>query len=242
MAGSSHSIINETQATNLQNAFAAYVDGHTNLSDAFVSSTEGPMYGYQMTLTQYQELLRYVGIVTWKVRFGHDSTAAEGRKFVLIITGYAADNSQATPHFLLTNPLDKALTNPSQIRMGSPNHRIHIVNDIVPVILSNNWIPAWNNLMADESVPNDFFKPMTGQLRGYNFKSGDFLGILYETQAFDTVVFAFANHALLAQDPSDQPSEPGTFGIAVAGVKNASGTPESVSAFYDMSAPCPPTC
>ena len=112
----------------------------------------------------------------------------------------------------------------------------------VPSAIAQTWMADWEKLMDKETIPTDLFKLNKILLKGYTFKYEDFLYIFNYASYHDIdkyrVNFCFANHKFGEEDKE------GTFGLVMLANKPITERLENEEdgIYYDMSAPCPPTC
>ena len=228
-----YQFITAADAENLIEYCQAFVTGNVNLIEAFkgVGINEG-FYGFKIAHDDYVNMVSKIGVTTWKVRFGYDPDAEQGEMpFCLIMFGCNSQDEIITPHYMTNN----AITQEETIKPP--------IGIVVPSGLVNPWIEAWENLIISDNVPNDLFRNHSGILRGYNFVASDFLDVLSGHTSASFFYFNFLNHSAAANPPELQPSMAGTFGVSVVGVDKISELNwESVTAFYDISSPCPPAC
>lgn len=242
----SYDIITDVKRQELQDNYAIFINGHANVYAAFdwIGGTL-PFKGYKVTYNDYVGMVSHVGVETWLVRFGYDSLATSAPNFCLLITGIDQDEFVVTPNYKLTVPISENIG-------GQIKHKNTIrPTSEVPQPLVNPWIEAWTNLQVEANIPKDICQTSYGLLQGYNFHTDDFMGVLDgqapgTSSAGDEIDFFMANHAEVAISPITQSSLPGTIGLMMAlsepVQENQGITRLIVSSFYDLTAPCPPTC
>lgn len=241
----SYDIITDVKRQELQDNYAIFINAHANVYSCFewTQSNLG-FLGYKVTYNDYVGMVSHVGVVTWLVRFGCDNEAVDVPKFCLLVTGIDQGGFVVTPNYRLTQPISEQIANLNERQFGD------VLVSEVPTPLVNPWKEAWNNLIVEQNIPKDICQTNYGLLQGYNFHTDDFMGVLEgidATSALDNEVdFFMANHAELAIPPAAQSDLPGTVGVMMALSEPFLGDPifsrVIVSAFYDLTAPCPPTC
>lgn len=241
----SYDIITDVKRQELQDNYAIFINGHANVHSCF-DWVDGNIdfAGYKVTYSDYVGMVSNVGVVTWLVRFGCDNQAISAPKFCLLVTGIDQGGFVVTPNYKLTQPISETIA--SQDKRPSGKGLV----SVVPTPLVNPWKEAWRNLITEQNVPKDICQTGYGLLQGYNFHSDDFMGVLEgidaSTALDNEVDFFMANHAEVAVPSSSQPNFPGTIGLMMALSEPFFGDPNFtriiVSSFYDLTAPCPPTC
>jgi len=224
-----------------------------NIIDLFTIQPEVPanpielLYGFRLSVNDYVNLLSHIGITNWKFTFGYDPTSENGKAhFKLLLQGSNERQSLRTRHFLL----EKQITTPPNIGLHEPNPKSSKVVQNVPHFLLYNWTNAWSNLLNAGEVKAVFskvnvhngFAEVTLPLLGYTYNYSDLVGCLNSPSlgATSEVRIYFVNHWRIA---SEQNNEPGTFGLLMAAYRESEDSGhQNVTAFFDFSKPCPPTC
>jgi len=241
MPGTSYQIITSAEKQSLEDNFSNFVGSNTNLFPAFDVSTAGSTYfgGYKVGYNDYVGIVSHVGVHQWLVRFGYSNDGMSQPGFCIILSGIDALGVGITPHYRLTDPF---------------NDITWQYNTMVPNTLASQWETSWKNLndVSVQNIPQSYCQMPApyGSLRGYNFDVDDFLNLLDENPHENTsdleVYFTMVDHAEEAENPTDQPTLDGKVGVMVAlgqPMGNQNGNIATlISSFYDISAPCPPTC
>lgn len=241
MPGTSYQIITAAEKQTLEDNFSNFVGANTNLYSAFDVSVSGGSYfgGYKVGFNDYVGIVSHVGVQQWLVRFGYSNDGLSQPGFCIILSGIDALGVSITPHYRLIDPF---------------NDITWQYNTMVPNTMANQWENSWKNLnnINVHNIPQSYCQMPSpyGSLRGYNFDVSDFLNLLDENPHENTadleIYFTMVDHAEEAETPIEQPNLPGKLGIMVAlgqPMGNQNGNISTlISSFYDISAPCPPTC
>jgi hypothetical protein len=200
-------------------------------------SSDTRMRGFSFETPDIIRVLSTVGLHTIMVRFG---ITTEHRLFIPILVGYDRSGSQVTPYYvgkLLTHEGGRI---PEQ--MQTP------LSDQVPDVLASQWITNWN--LPEQPIDKSLFHTSYGYLRGYTFLMQDFLNDLFllKRKEGTCVLVYLALHTYC--DSGSQTKS--TFGLVISAQSssNSSNLPGDDSRantidsqiYYDLSAPCPPTC
>lgn len=186
-------------------------------------------------------VLSTVGLHTIMVQFG---ITTKHSLFTPILVGYNRSGLQVTPYYVgyihEANPLSGQ----------TPDLSTDYTFDQVPDVLADKWITQWHNV---ETIDKSLFQTSFGYLRGYTFLMQDFLdGVsLLKRDKGTYVVVYLALHQYFGSDNQLK----STFGLVISAQSSTTHLPASGDShadtipipiprqvFYDLSAPCPPTC
>lgn len=178
---------------------------------------------------------------TIMVRFGITAQpgATEPPLFTPILVGYDPSGLRVTPYYCGKPQIQDGCSIPGQ--MQTPSLFTDYSSDQVPDILADAWIQNWGSVEIDPSL----FQTSFGYLRGYTFLMQDFLDTLFPLNSNSAkgtyVVVHLAAHEYY--DSDNQPKS--TFGLVLSAQLSADNSSTNTIArqfYYDLSAPCPPTC
>lgn len=225
----SYSTITTLEQQSFLDAYETLINSTADLSSAFGIGVTGeePLYGFKIDKTDYIALMSIIGVNKWKFRFGYRNSA-----FIVTAEGVDSNGTRMTPIYVLEDPVHL------QVNQSPADPNSGIMDAEVPDTLAFTWIHSWNNLVAEQIIPQSFFQTASGVLKGYNFTSFDVMEVLNQSNANDkTINIVFVNHSIEQQ--GQQATTPGYFGLMLG---SATADNKYTHAFYDLSAPCPPTC
>ena len=240
------------EASNLIKRFGEEISNPTtsgNIADVFKFESDGTrsLFGYTISTNDFVELLSHVGVMNWKFSFGYDDSAEEGSsKFKVILQGTTESGLLRTPSYLLETPIyEDPLVNQTK---SNPINSTIVQN--VPHYLVYSWTRAWSALVTSTTLDPAYCMlnlhfgatEVTTPVLGYSFEHEDLVGCLDATALSEESVIRvyLVNHSKKVEE---QHTEPGTLGLLLAGY--ASDTEvgnNNLTAFFDFSKPCPPTC
>ncbi|MGD1845541.1 MAG: hypothetical protein ACFB10_09135 [Salibacteraceae bacterium] len=222
-------------------------------------------YGFEITISDWVKIISQIGTTSYVFKFGLDESLLPDNNtppipglstnrppFNLIIQGVNADNSIQGEYFLLTKPVTQSITPKFNQGESSPP-----LNGKIPNVLLQQWAQSWENLLINNWIPSAYSKLFLSSgrhkilrvLQGYNFLHDDMVDVLRpngpapQEQEISSIRIYLINHSREVTPASLQSSEGGFLGLMLVGWDNTTGDDGSpVSAFYDFSAPCPPTC
>lgn len=235
----SFNCLTEIEANVLTNNYINYIEsqGQANLASLFRNESEY-LKGYSVTLSDYTAMISFPGVAVWKLRFAYQQ-GAQGNMLQFVVVGCTAGGTVMTPYFQLKNRITGNLSGfPSLPSM-----------DKVPRELEGQWGNAYLNLIAGGIIPPALLQSpwySGNTLKGYNFNFSDFLDILYNQSegvvlpGTSTIELRVMNHAEYREN--NQSAAPGMIGVAITAVSPGATSSAEVLTFYDISAPCPPTC
>ena len=184
-------------------------------------------------------VLSTVGLHTIMIQFG---IKTDHSLFTPILVGYNRGGLQVTPYYVGQKEGSLVLG-----QMQTPDLMTDYTSDQVPDVLANTWIAQWVEVAT---IDKSLFHTPLGYLRGYTFLMQDFLDALslLKSDKDTFVVVYLALHQYLGSDGQQN----STFGLVIGAQNNATHLPDSDSrantisrqrqVYYDLSAPCPPTC
>lgn len=214
-------IVESTDATALQQCFAPAAGG----ADA---TKPTKLLALSVPLPQVVRLVSTVGATHIKASFlGLPAAGGGPARFGLAL---AASNS-----------LGARVSSYYQAAAYQPAAPGEGLTGAVPNLLVQRWRQLWQQAAQVEPA---MFAGAYGPLRGYTFELDDFVTALTTATSPDRgqLVLYFGLHEYYRPDPAAGDLLAQTFGLILqlrgAGQDQAGGG----DPFYDMSAPCPPTC
>lgn len=226
---------------------------YTQLFKMETPSEVNGLQGFSLSVKDYIELFSRPGITSWDMFFGFKKgikildDEPDGFRIMMRGTG---PGGMETGYFLLPNPLLGSVTKP-HIQSDFFQVMERPINNKVPVIMLNEWVKAWGNLVGTAAAPNQAVPIDVMQLRinpqsnpqtvlGYQFSVNDFLDVLTNPNrelTLDSEIRFYLVNETIAQE--DQANKSGYLGVIMVAVDE---NKQVVSASYNFSAPCPPTC
>jgi hypothetical protein len=205
-----------------------------------IGSNATPIGQFSFKADDMINVLSTVGLHTIKIQFGITPAAIRPALFTPILVGYDRSGLQVTPYYVGDIPEADLISGPT------PSVITDYSSDQVPYVLVNKWIGDWSTVTT---IDNSLFYTSFGYLRGYTFLMQDFLDdlSLLTTNDGTFVVVYLALHKYYGSDNLMK----STFGLVISAQSSAPPLPAGQlgaytvarrQVYYDLSAPCPPTC
>ncbi|SFQ58464.1 hypothetical protein [Hymenobacter arizonensis] len=208
------------------------------LQEVFQASKNKLIQGVDFPLTDVIQLLSTVGAHHIKARFiiNNDSSAAKPY-FTLALLATDRLGARLSSYYSTNELVEKEITDADGMNVAD--------------ILARKWLQQWAAL---KKVSPALFDTTYGPLRGYTFDLKDFMKPLSELKKASpaqleqaSLRISFGLHEFYRSTGPDTDAKVHSFGLVVhlanLGNANPAGANlEEFSPFYDVSAPCPPTC
>lgn len=199
----------------------------------------GRLLALHFPLQQVVRLVSTVGVVHIKASFVVLPGAAGHPRFSVVLSASNELGARISSYYLAA---DYPLPPTDADQPGPADQAATLALGALPGVLARTWRQLWRQ--APQVVPA-LFASTYGFLRGYTFAVSDFVAALAGVQSADTgsLVVLFGLHEYYRPDPVAGDVLAQTFGLilqlrdATKDQLGGDGDP-----FYDMSAPCPPTC
>ena len=191
-------------------------------------------------MPQVVRLVSTVGAARIKASFVILPTSGEpgGKlKFSLVLSASNSLDARVSSYYLA-----EEYQLPEGAEANSPDDPAALALGAVPGVLIRDWQRLWTQ--APQLLPA-MFNGNYGYLRGYTFELSDFVAALakVDSPTEGSLVIHFGLHEYYRPDPVAGDVLTQTFGLILQtrDVKR-NGLADGNDPFYDMSAPCPPTC
>lgn len=216
-------VITTQEAKQRMSDWSDFVMANTNLKFAFKKDKK-PFNEFIIPFQEFKYLLNRIGTQFFNVRFGKELN------FELIVWGVDKEGTATTDYFSIHEGGEAATS------------AISPLDQLIPDTIMKVWIQDWQDLVDKGNIPNALFKLQLSKdalLEGYTFKAKDFLNI-FKNLSDDPdnlqVFFRFVNHKF-GESVAD-----GSFGLVLSVETTTKSSNGATFNFWDMAAPCPPTC
>lgn len=204
-------------------------------------ATSPRLQALHLPLQQLVRLVSTVGLTRIKASFVALPDAGGTPRFAVVLSTSNDLGARASSYYLAAAyPLPAADAD----QPGPADQPAALALGATPGVLARTWRRLWRQ---EGPLTPALFASGYGYLRGYTFAASDFVAALAGVQTDDqgSLVVHFGLHEYYRPDPAAGDVLARTFGLILQlrnALKDQVGGDDGGDPFYDMAAPCPPSC